>query len=43
MGKESNSLKRENGVKRKMWLIRENPRRNVKELKLVRSLKRVWV
>ena len=33
MGKESNSLKRENGLKRIMWLIRENPRKNVKELK----------
>jgi len=33
MGKESNSLKRENGLKRIMWLIRENPRKNVNELK----------
>ena len=33
MSKESNSLKRENGLKRIMWLIRENPRKNVNELK----------
>ena len=33
MGKESNSLQRENGLKRIMWLIRENPRKNVNELK----------
>ena len=33
MGKESKSFNRENGRKRIMWLIRENPRKNVKELK----------
>ena len=32
MGKESNSLKKENGLKRIMWLIRENPGKNLKEL-----------
>ena len=33
MGKENNCLKRENGLKRIIWLIRENPGKNLKELK----------
>ena len=33
MGKESNCLKSENGLKRIIWLIRENPGKNLKELK----------
>ena len=33
MSKESNSLKRENGLKRIMWLIKENPGKNAIELK----------